>query len=440
MQEPNLQSERKRQSPAKAANMSPLPRPRFPAHLPWRHLELAGVVLAMGMGTVWQAALAGTPPPSLEGTPPPVLSADTADGSSAPSNDVVPFVLRVLDPGQRLKGRSPRVIIDNGRTQKTLVPRDNGSPPDTLANDDSYAIGVSDLPGSTFKVTLKTDDNDATIHGEGQVTFSPKNTERNLVVLIGKTGPVFGTNDEELILKQKNLLESATSTRAKAQATRSLGAGSTGTSTRGVFFWALVFGLGGGMLGASLYQAHTWWRAGRGLVRVGLGRAVHPLGRSLPGSDTPSFWKTSLDTWADLTATLAEGLTDRGAVLVVPAPANRDRLEAAFAPRAVPIWFPATHRPSPGTVVACVRRLGALGWLVTLVVEGVDALEEAHPDAPFAALEDLLATSPVPVFVVVPENAPLPETDWPSAHVTRGADGAWTTVAGQETLPASPSE
>ena len=377
----------------------------------------------------WQLALADTPPPAAS----PPRGAGAANHESA--GDVFPFVLRILDPGKRLEGRVPRVTIDNGRTRRTLVPRDDGSPPDTLPGDGSYALGVADLAGSTFQVTLEAGEGAQAITGKGHVTFSPDNLERNLVILIEESGPVFGTNDNEVDVQQGE--RSATVTRAgpDGSAPGSHAQGSTGSSARGLFFWAMLFGVGGGLLGVTLFHAHTWWRAGRGLVRAGLGRPMHPLGERLPGTEAPSVWKTTHEAWPDLTATLARRLTARGAVLVVPDPAHREQLEASFAPLAAPIWFPATLRPSPAAVVALVRKLEAFGSLVTLVVEGVESLEEAHPDTPFAALEDLVAASPVPVLVVAAEDSALPETDWPIVHLARNAEGRWTTDGGQVVWP-----
>ncbi len=360
-------------------------------------------------------------------------SAGEAD-SGPPPGDVLPFVLRVLDPDKYLQGRQPRITIDNGVVSETFVPQDNGEPPDTQAGDGSYALGVANLAGSSFEVLLQAGEGDAAFRAQGQVTFSSDNLERNLIVLVKKETAVFGTNDKQLLREGSG---SAPATRA-GPAGREPGSGEGSTSlagARGAFVWALIFGIVGGLVGAFLYQAHAVWRAGRGMFRAGRGRPMYPFGSRLPGTRGPAVWRTSPDAWIDLTITLARRLTTRGAVLVVPVPGHREDLEAAFAPLPDPVWFPARLRPSPTAIIAFARRIEAMGMLVTLVVEGIEALEEAHPDAPFAALEDLVGASPAPVWIVASDAVSLPETDWPVVRVVRDERDGLATEDGQPLSP-----
>lgn len=382
------------------------------------------------------AALAGAEPdPPLPAQQAPDSQADP--GNDAPPGDVFPFVLRILDPGGHLKGRQPRVILDNGITTRTLLPRDDGQPPDTQAGDGSYALGVADFPGSSFDIRLEAGEGDDAFQSEGHVAFSPDNLERNLVVLVEQDGAAFGTNDNELSLRPGG---GEVQERA-GPAGRAPGSGretTGGGSPWGSLVWAWLLGMAGGFLGAFFYHARGVFRGGKGLVRIGRGRPMRPLGDTLPDTETPSLWTAPGPDLPDLIAILAQRLTSRGAVLLIPAPEHRERLVSLFGPTPYPVWIPAQDRPSPATVVAGARMLEAMGLLVTLVVEGVDALEEAHPDTPFAALEDLVTAADRPICIVMETGSPVPVDSWTLVQVRRDGTGRLVTEQGTPLDPLKP--
>ena len=297
------------------------------------------------------------------------------------------FILRIRDNDEILRNHVPVVILTSGAHERHLYPKDDGSSPDTSAGDGIWSLGVAAVSTPVVDIVLREDDPEGPVLGRGRVRFEGSEGERELTIELSASGiQLIAGNQKE----------------------------HRADGFQGAFLhnWARVFWL----LIAAALAGFGIRAAGRRsgamplhLERAGRGTGFHPFGPEHPGvDDGHTLWRSAPGAMEELSLKLAESLTTRGTVLLLPHAASRDALKAALAPSTLDIWMGPVERPSPRAVLRAASALDCHGRRpLSIVIEGRDALEAARRD-PNATLEILLERSRWPIFLVWPVDEPTP--------------------------------